>query len=173
MQWLAEYTAWQMNMLRMDSDGKTPYAKVRGKDPSKRLVRFGERVLFKKPPTGPRSKDHKLEGRWEYGYVVGYGVMTNDYRVIKEASLEVTSARSIQRVPEEDRWRGETLEKVQVTPQSERQPEEVPVDFERREECGCRCRCRMLGKHGAGGRGEELEMFLFETFFQQKNNLSN
>ena len=49
LQWLVKYAAWQLATRSIGKDGCTSYQRVRGREYSKRLARFGERVLYQRP----------------------------------------------------------------------------------------------------------------------------
>ena len=120
--WLVEHAAWMLTTLSLGPDGFTSYQRVRGRDFGKRLVGFGERVLYMLPKKGPEHDARgKLDAMWEYGVVVGYSRTSAEYLVKAEAHSKVVKARSLQRVPEAERWRGAALEAVDVSVQDYRE----------------------------------------------------
>ena len=56
------------NRHAITPEGKTPYNYLHGKDPSERLVEFGERVLW----YVPKRIRAKLDVRWRLGTYLGY-----------------------------------------------------------------------------------------------------
>ena len=55
MSWMVEHSAWLLTSRLRGEDGKTAYQRVRGRPCTKKLVEFGERVLFKLPTKGPKA----------------------------------------------------------------------------------------------------------------------
>ena len=129
LRWLAEHAAWQLTTRSKGEDGLTPYSRLRGKNYAKRLVRFGERVLYKLPSDGPAAPADKLQPYWRHGYVLGYSRNSPDYAVLNEETGVVKVARSIQKIPRGERWRVQALENLTVTPQSLMEPVKPEVVF--------------------------------------------
>ena len=63
LQWLAEWAAWQVTTRRVGDDCLTAYQRARGKEYAKRMVRFGERVLYQLPKGGSGAADGAIAGR--------------------------------------------------------------------------------------------------------------
>ncbi len=116
MHWLVEHVAWALTTRLRGQDGLSAYQRSRGKTYGKRLVRFGEKVLYKLPADGPRAPADKLQPRWKYGYVLGYSRSSNEYRLITDEG-KYAMARSVQRVPADQRWVPAALQAVKATPQ--------------------------------------------------------
>ena len=116
MHWLVEHVAWALTTRLRGHDGLSAYQRSRGKTYGKRLVRFGEKVLYKLPAEGPQAPVDKLQPRWRYGQVLGYSRTSNEYRLITDEGKYVM-ARSVQRVPADQRWAPEALQAVKATPQ--------------------------------------------------------
>ena len=57
--WLIEHTCLLLNVHIRGEDGKTPWARVRGRAFGQRLIGFGEQVLWKFPTKGPQ---HDAQG---------------------------------------------------------------------------------------------------------------
>ena len=71
--------------------------------------------MFMLPTTGPRYEAMaKLDPRWLNGYVTGYSKSSNEYYVFDENSQKMVLAKSVQRVPQEQRWKPEGLEGMNV-----------------------------------------------------------
>ena len=70
--WLAEHVAWTLTTRPRGGDSLTAYQRVKGTPFTRRLLEFGEQVLWKLPTKGPRhDAEGKLAARWEYGYYLG------------------------------------------------------------------------------------------------------
>ena len=114
--WLAEHAAWLLNTRVVGSDGFTPYHRTKGKSYAKRSVGFGEYVMYMLPTKGPQHDAlGKLDSRWLHGFIVGYSKSSNEYYVYEETKQKVIKAKSVQRVPIEQRWKPEGLEAMSVT----------------------------------------------------------
>ena len=111
MSWLAEHTAWTMSTRHKGADGKTAYERVRGMSFGRRLLEFGEKILYKLPTKGPRhDAAGKLAARWEYGLFLGFSRISNDYVIwTKEGAVK---ARGQQRLASDRRWPPGELESV-------------------------------------------------------------
>ena len=111
MSWLSEHVAWIMTIQIKGEDGKTPYQRVKGTKFAKRLVEFGEKVLYKLPTKGPRhDATGKLAERWSYGYFLGYSRQSNDHVVWSPDGP--VKARAQQRLTADRRWPEGGLESV-------------------------------------------------------------
>ena len=128
--WITELAAWQLTTTKVGSDGMTAYQRIRGRHYAKRNVRFGERVLYKLPDDGPRARNHKLEAKWQYGFVLGYSNNTPNYQVLDEVSERMVTARSVQRIAKDDRWKCGPLERLRFTPQDMHKPSEPRTHME-------------------------------------------
>ena len=108
--WLIEHVAFLITARLRGVDGKTAYQMIRGRPFSKRLVEFGERVLFELPVKGPRHAERgELEARWSKGIVLGFSRFTNEYIVNDGEGIK--RSRAIQRLTLEHRWHTESLER--------------------------------------------------------------
>ena len=134
--WLIEHVAFLLTARLRGVDGKTAYQMIRGRPFSKRLVEFGERVLFKLPIKGPRQAERgELDARWSRGIVLGYSRFTNEY--IVHDGTSVKRSRAVQRVVLEHRWHTEALEKVNVDIYDQHVPDsDVPFEGEKHQPAG-------------------------------------
>ena len=67
MAWLAEHVAWVLNKFHLDSDGRTAYGRLHGREAKERICEFGERVMW----LVPKKLRSKLDQRRRYGIFVG------------------------------------------------------------------------------------------------------
>ena len=56
----------------------------------------------------------KLDARWKYGYIMGYGKSSNEYYIFEEDTKKMTMARRVQRVPSDNRWEAQGFEGMNV-----------------------------------------------------------
>ena len=111
MSWLAEHVALTMSITVRGDDGKTAFQRVKGVAFGKRLLEFGEYVLFKLPSKGPRhDATGKLAERWSHGYFLGFSRNSNDY--VCWTPDGAVKARAQQRLTSDRRWPAGGLEAV-------------------------------------------------------------
>ena len=67
MAWLVEHAAYMLNRCKLDTDGRTAYGRLHGKESTARLCEFGERILW----FVPKKHRAKLDARWRYGIFLG------------------------------------------------------------------------------------------------------
>jgi len=116
--WLVEHPALLLNAKAAGEDGKTAWARLRGRDCGQKLLGFSEAVMYKQPPKGPQ---HDIEGnmgaRMFPGTMLGYSRLSNTYLVATEEGA-VIRIRSDLRRPEVDRWNMEKAKGIVATPWS-------------------------------------------------------
>ena len=116
--WLLEHTCLLLNARVRGEDGRTPWARVRGRAFGQRLIGFAEQVLWKLPTKGPQhDADGNMSARWAKGTFIGYQRGSNSYRLIDSEGVHQES-RAVQRKPAQEKWDSVALEKIQVTPWS-------------------------------------------------------
>ena len=71
LEWMVELSAVLINRCLVGHDGKTPYSRLMGKNSSKELVEFGERVLAKVTRCHTSTWKQALMSRWEDAIWVG------------------------------------------------------------------------------------------------------
>ena len=98
-QFMLEYSAYLINRLEIGKDGKTVYERTKGKKATVLGIEFGEKLLYKLKADGKMAK---IRDRWEYAIFVG--VRRRSGEVWLAADGKIFSARSVQRIPVEDRW---------------------------------------------------------------------
>ena len=116
--WLVEHVCMVLNTKVRGDDGKTAWARARGRPYGMREYGFGESVLWKPPTKGPQ---HDTEGnmapRLLPGLFLGFHKSSNSYRVIDEKG-DLVKTRAINRLPFENRWNGDKIKAITVTPWS-------------------------------------------------------
>ena len=111
--WLIEHMSSIINRAKIGPDGKTPYSRIKGKDSRTKLVPFGEKVLWMISKE-ERKKGPKMAPRFHYGIWVGVNDASGEYLLLTPGGLK--KARTIRRLPEEDKWDGEYVNLCKGTP---------------------------------------------------------
>jgi len=139
--WLVEHAAWLLTIRSTQSDGITPYKRLRGLNFSTRMLGFGESCLYRVPKKSPEaSLDGKLSPNWKSGIFLGYSRDSNEFVMWNVAAKAIIRTRSVQRKSESDRWDVDglvgisqrpmdTLYRATATPTGWREPS---GDFEQR-----------------------------------------
>jgi hypothetical protein len=71
--------------------------------------------MYMLPTKGPQhAAMEELDARWKHGYVFGYGKTSNEYYIYEEQSKKMIMARSVQRVPADQRWNAEGLQAMDI-----------------------------------------------------------
>ena len=108
--WLIRHAAWNLTRFQVKNDGRTAFVRVFGKAYTSQALRFGERVMYKctAVPTG------NLDQRWAHGIWVGKAPMTDEHIILTESGVQ--KARSLHRVPPEERFVISGLKEVRGLP---------------------------------------------------------
>ena len=109
--WLVEHTAWVLNKFHLDSDGRTGYGRLHGREGHERVCEFGERIMW----FVPKKMRAKMDQRWRYGIFLGRS-LSSDQNYMGLTSGDVICARAIVRVVPGMRWSHEAISKINVTP---------------------------------------------------------
>ena len=112
--WLFKFAGDIITRCRIDSTGRTPYEKLKGKKSSIPVVQFGEKVDFQRLFHSRDKVGRKLEPNFAYGIYVGIDDRNNQRICITEEGVEYT--RSIKRISGEGKYDVEFLSKVRGTP---------------------------------------------------------
>ncbi len=113
--WLLEHACLLLNVMVRGDDGLTAWARIRGRAFVQQLIGFGERVLYKFPSKGPQHAPYGNMGAvGGEGVFLGYSRQSNTFIVATESGI--TTARSVTRRPERDRWSADALARIQQTP---------------------------------------------------------
>ena len=108
---MPEYAAYLMNRLEVGKDGKTAYERVKGKKATVLGIEFGEKLLYK---VKPKEKMAKIEARWEPGIFVGVRRRSGEVWIAVKG--KVFGARSVRRLPVDERWGKDCVEWVDRVP---------------------------------------------------------
>ena len=105
---LVEYIGEMYNSTHIGSDGKTPYKRIKGRDSTKNLIPFGEKVLYKRDK--PTGKKNKLEEKFREGIWAGVIGTSKEHIVLTQTGPK--TARTIRRVENDGKYDLELLSKV-------------------------------------------------------------
>ena len=112
---LLEHAAWLLNTRVLGADGLTSYHRTHGKSYAKRSIGFGEYAGHMLPTKGPQQGAMgQIDANRKRGYIVGYVMNSDEYCSCDEESTKMVLARSMQRVPLDQRWKAEGLENMNV-----------------------------------------------------------
>ena len=114
MAWLVEHSSYVLNRCKLDTDGRTAYGRLHGKESTARLCEFGERILW----FVPKKHRAKLDARWRYGVFLGRA-SNCDQNYVGLANGSIVAARAIVRLVPSLRW---SMDKVGAV-------SGVPMDF--------------------------------------------
>lgn len=111
LRWIVEHAADVYNQYAVSPEGKTPHARLHGKNPKEKLVDFWERVLWHVP----KRLRAKLDLRWRLGVYVGDAASSNEYYLALPIENVVKSKSIVQVIPS-GRWDHKSLLAVQGIP---------------------------------------------------------
>ena len=115
--WLVEQAAWLLTTRTTQSDGITPYKRLRGRKFPTKLLAFGEKCLFKLNAKAPQKQsDGKMSPRWKEGIFLGFSRDSNEFVLRNISETSIVRARSIQRFPELARWGADGLVNINQRP---------------------------------------------------------
>ena len=109
--WIVKHAALVISRYKIGADGKTPYERTKGKKASQPMVSLGEKVLYM-PLKAARGD--KMDVRFEYGTYVGTSFTNGEHYVATKGG--VIRARTLRRLPVEERWRIEEIKSIVGTP---------------------------------------------------------
>lgn len=134
--WLVEHACTTINRGQVGHDGKTPYKRPIGKDPTVPLIEFGEQVLAKPLRQKKIKRKVSLASRWIYGTWVGITARTGEHLGVLAEGGPVIRVRTVIRRPEAQRWSAQAIKDIVATPQkpNPKNPEQAQVEPESRTE---------------------------------------
>jgi hypothetical protein len=110
--WAVEYSSIVLNRCEIGHDGRTAYQRLKGKRVLMPGLEFGEAVIWKVDNrTGALGK---LSSSWKSGVYIGVRSKSGEFVVVDSGG--VWKARSIRRVPAEDRWLRKNLDMIKFLP---------------------------------------------------------
>ena len=105
---LVEYIGEMYNNTHIGPDGKTPYKRIKGRESTKQLIPFGEKVLYKREK--PTSKKNKLEEKFKEGIWAGVLGTSKEHIILTESGPKI--ARTIRRMEDDEKYDLDLLNKV-------------------------------------------------------------
>ena len=116
--WLVEHAAWLLTIRQQQSDGITPYTRLRGSTFRTLMLGFGECCLYQPvSPAKDTGLDGKLAPKYRDAVFLGYSRDSNEYLLWDIAAKKMIRARGVQRVSESQRWKADALAAVNIKPQ--------------------------------------------------------
>ena len=109
--WLVEHTAFVLNKYKLDSDGRTAYGRLHGREGIERICEFGEVVMW----FVPKKLRAKLDQRWRYGVFLGRS-LSSDQNYVGLNNGDVVCARALVRVVSSIRWNVDRVSKIHTSP---------------------------------------------------------
>jgi hypothetical protein len=100
-----------VDRLNQGEDGKVPYERIEIKRPTILGLEFGVRLLYKLKRS---PKLEKIKDRWEHGILLGVSRKSNELWIGTRQGVD--SARSVKRIPIEQRWGEDNVNWVQWAP---------------------------------------------------------
>jgi hypothetical protein len=90
--WMLEHICPILTATVRGSDGRTPWARVRGKAFAQQMVGFGESVLYKYPTKGPKHAPHgNIGALGADGIFLGYNRSVNTFVIATKDGLATAS----------------------------------------------------------------------------------
>ena len=117
MAWIVEHAADLLNRCVLNTDGRTAWGRLHGKEDTERICLFGENILW----YVPKKQRAKLDVRWRHGIFLGRS-MNCDQNYIGLPDGSVTGARAMVRLVPKRRWDTERIGDIAA----------VPMDFKKR-----------------------------------------
>ena len=99
--WIVEYAATIINKGQVGADGKTAYARLKGKPAHLSGLEFGEKILWKSNVPA-RERRNKMDADRKHGAFLGQRALSGEYMVGTPDGI--CRPRSIHRRPQEKRW---------------------------------------------------------------------
>ena len=79
---MVEHASYLINRCLRGADGKTPLKRLKGYEPNKHMVEFGEQVWAKPLRTQAWRKREPLESKWNAATWLGVSARTGEHLVI-------------------------------------------------------------------------------------------
>ena len=101
--WLVEYSCTTINHGQIGHDGKTPYRRLLGREPTQPLMEFGEQILAKPLRQKKIKRKVSLATRWITGTWVGVTARSGENIVVLPEGGPAIRVRTVIRRPESER----------------------------------------------------------------------
>ena len=113
--WMVRHCGWLLTWFQMKAPGRTAFCSKMGREYKREIVEFAEQVLFSiSGSSGPEAAVEKLMPRWDLGVWVGEITKSDEHVLLSPFGSK--RSRSIKRLPEESKWKGDFLQTVRGLP---------------------------------------------------------
>lgn len=110
--WLVEYSALVLRRHLVGSDGRTAYERLKGRGDRRRLVEFGECVVYK-PLKSAFHQPRPLEARFEDVIFLGLSDVSGE--VLVGLGAHILRGPEVRRIPENIRWERDKVLAIRAT----------------------------------------------------------
>ena len=124
--WMVRHAADLVTWCAKGHDGQTAYQRVRARDFKTKLMGFGEKCRLKNRSQEPLARIAD-KCRFHDGIFVGVDHRTGQYMTYSEG--EIRLARTVIRVPDNEKWDKDMLSSIKVTPWNKHVPRDTEVVF--------------------------------------------
>ena len=125
--WIIDYAGILITRMKVGTDGKTAYQRLKWKKATNQVTAICEKVLYM-PNKKSGSRLNKLEPKFKYGILLGVSPATSESLV--GTADGVYRARVVRRLEEAARWDVEFMQKIRGTPWDPSMGEKVDVAIE-------------------------------------------
>ena len=112
--WMIEHCGTLISRHKIGIDGLTPFERVKGKPNRKKMMEFGEVVLYMPVKSAIDKRRDKLNPKFEQGVWLGIHGRSNEDLVGTEQG--VVRASVVKKVPEDERWCKESVMNIKGSP---------------------------------------------------------
>ena len=102
-----EHAGCILSRCQKGRDGKTPFERLHGRNPTQEFVPFGEKVLAKQVCTDPANR---MNPRYKFGVL--FGMRNNSAECFIENADGVFRAREVRRLEHQSRWDKDAINNV-------------------------------------------------------------
>ena len=112
--WLVQHAGFAHNRFMVGHDGKTPFARIRGRNFDKEICQFGECVYYRIPKIIIGPDLNKWDDQWALGVFLGIRPVSNEFFV--GTSAGTIKCRTIRRRVASQRWDVSLLNSIRGVP---------------------------------------------------------
>ena len=112
--WMTTHVGYILTHYEVGKDGRTPYERLKGKHTGIELCEFGETVHYM-PLKERHNAVASAEARYKKGIWLGVDERTSE-RMIATTEGNIVGSRSVKRLPDEEKWDAEAVERITGVP---------------------------------------------------------